>query len=145
MKNLFYNTLVFIQFFCIFYIFLSGKVITLHLPVIITESLGLCIGIWSVFAMNPGNLNISPAVKSNNILVSRGPYKLIRHPMYLSILLVSTPMVIYDFTLIRLIILLILLSMLLTKIFIEEKLLLSVHTNYKTYKKKTWRLVPFLF
>jgi protein-S-isoprenylcysteine O-methyltransferase Ste14 len=66
---------------------LSGAGIIKSPPLLIIELSGLITGFWSVFAMKIRNFNISPEVKTGGKMTSRGPYKIIRHPMYLSILL----------------------------------------------------------
>lgn len=40
---------------------------------------------WAVWANRPGNFNIRPAPRAGARLVTQGPYRLIRHPMYTAV------------------------------------------------------------
>ena len=42
---------------------------------------------WTLAHNRPGNFNIRPAPKAQGHLVTTGPYRWIRHPMYTSVLL----------------------------------------------------------
>ncbi len=77
--------------------------------------------------------------------MTSGPYSLIRHPMYLALLLTSLPLVINKFDLILLIIWLILLIDLLLKLNYEENLLIVKLAGYDQYTKQSFRLIPFLY
>src|SRR5659263_263910 len=42
---------------------------------------------WTLVYNRPGNFNIRPTPKVHGVLVTTGPYRWIRHPMYTSVLL----------------------------------------------------------
>ena len=42
---------------------------------------------WTLIHNRPGNFNIRPAPKPQGVLVTSGPYRWIRHPMYTSVVL----------------------------------------------------------
>ena len=71
--------------------------------------------------------------------------KLIRHPMYASVLLVALMLVINHLTLWRIGLWLILFIDLYFKLSYEEKLLLTKYPEYLKYKSNTKRLVPFIY
>lgn len=48
---------------------------------------GAALGAWTLTANRPGNFNIRPEPKAGGVLVTRGPYRWIRHPMYLAVML----------------------------------------------------------
>lgn len=48
---------------------------------------GLAVGGAAVAANRPGNFNIHPAPRSGGVLITRGIYQFIRHPMYSSVML----------------------------------------------------------
>jgi len=104
-----------------------------------------CLAIWAIVVMQIDNLRIMPAPGSSARLVKKGPYKLIRHPMYSSLILLSVPIVITDFSYLRLSSCLMLLLLLLIKLHYEERLLCSRFPEYEAYTKTTWKLVPGIF
>lgn len=106
---------------------------------------GLILGLLSIFYMQLDNLRIFPEPKDNIRLVTRGPYRFIRHPMYTSVLLTTVSFVIESQTFFPFIVWLLLFCILLIKIHIEEKLLMQRVLTYSEYKKRTWKLIPFLF
>ena len=78
-------------------------------------------------------------------MVSRGPYKVIRHPMYLALLITTLPLVISDFTYLRLVFWFILLVDLVIKMGYEENLLQEKFPEYIHYQKQTARLLPEIY
>ncbi len=110
------------------------------------QIIGLTIGFWGILTMKFGNFNIQPEVKQQAKLVTTGLYKIIRNPMYTGILLFLGISVLKDFTPLRLVVYLILTLVLILKIFMEEQFLTNhFGKQYTAYKKKTFRLVPFIF
>jgi len=107
---------VFIQFLGIGLIFSTGPNTPANLYLLILEFLAIVLGIWAVLAMGLGNFNITPDVKADGRLITAGPYGLIRHPMYTSILVATGVLVIDSFTVLRLAYWIILLVDLLLKI-----------------------------
>lgn len=47
----------------------------------------LVLGIWTLVHNRPGNFNIRPEPKAGGSLVTGGPYRFMRHPMYSALLL----------------------------------------------------------
>ena len=110
------------------------------------QILGLAIGLWGVLVMKLGNFNIQPEVKQNAVFISKGPYKIIRNPMYTGLLIFFGISVGYNFSFLRLGVLLALASSLLLKIFMEEQFLVDkFKTEYLNYKKETYRLIPYIY
>jgi len=145
-KNLIKSlTFVAIQFLSLGLIAVSGPLFPSNKYLLMIELLGLGLGIWAILAIRIGNFNIVPDPLPRSQLVTSGPYRLIRHPMYLALLLTTLPLVIYDFDLFRIVIWLVLLITLLVKLNYEEYLLFTKLVGYDQYMRKSARLIPFLY
>jgi protein-S-isoprenylcysteine O-methyltransferase Ste14 len=116
-----------------------------HLVLLVHQIAGTAIGIWAIIVMGIGNINISPLMKEGAVLVTRGPYRVIRHPMYLAVLLVIWPLIIDDFSVMRITAGFILTLDLIIKILFEENLLKKQFAEYEAYMKTTKRLIPVIF
>lgn len=137
--------LVSLQFLFIL-LLLSGislKNISLSAIILMLLSAGLIL--WAIIAMQKSKLSILPQPSANATLITKGPYRFIRHPMYTAILLGSLGLVINQFTWLRLAIVIALAIVLLIKLNWEEKMLLEKFDAYKEYMKHSKRLVPFIF
>jgi len=112
---------------------------------LILQILGIAIALWGILTIQIGNFNIQPEVKSNS-LITKGPYKIIRNPMYTGIIFIFLPIVIKSYNTINVSIYILLIITLLLKIFSEEHFLeQKFGTEYKLYKKSTYRLFPYIF
>jgi len=134
-----------IQYLSLLMLIVTGPVLPSSLPLLIFYIAGWILGIWSILAMGLGNINAGPDPLPEGQLVSRGPYALIRHPMYAAILLVFIPLLLEYFTIPRLFLLLLLIINLLLKIRYEEKQMnLSHCKKYSEYSAGTWQLIPYV-
>jgi protein-S-isoprenylcysteine O-methyltransferase Ste14 len=140
-------TLVVIQLVCISLIAFTGSIIPGNGFSRSLGIAGLLLGIWAIVTMRPGRFNITPDVSknSNSRMVSWGPYKYIRHPMYASVLMITVAWVLDYFTTLRFVIWIVLLTDLIWKLRYEEKLLANRYVEYKRYQKRTKSLIPFVF
>ncbi|RLD74752.1 MAG: hypothetical protein DRJ10_16545 [Bacteroidetes bacterium] len=141
MKSLF----VFIQFVGLAFIFITGPVFSKNPGFLAVEIIGILLGLCAIIAMKLDNLRIYPDLKKDAKLVVSGPYKFIRHPMYLAIILTIIPLTIDYYNQYRFFVSLIIIIDLLFKLNYEEKLLLNNFTEYKNYTKTTYRLIPFIY
>lgn len=134
-----------IQFVCLGLIVLSGPLFPANYVLLIIQWLGLGLGIWAILSMRIGNFNIIPDPFDHTELVTGGPYRWIRHPMYLALLATTLPMVMSNFDPLRFGIWLVLLFDLLLKLNYEEKLLATQLVGYDQYVQNTYRLIPLLY
>ncbi len=137
--------LVVLQFACIIIIILSGPSLPQNKILLTLEMFGIALGLWAILVQRIGNFNITPTNREEARFIKTGPYSIIRHPMYLAIIITLTPLIINYFTMFRISIALILIIILILKILVEEKQLLIHFSAYKSYMKKTWRLIPWIF
>lgn len=145
MANIKSLLLTLIQYLSMVYIVLlvplfSGNAITLGI-----QLLGIMMGIWSIIAMSKSRLNITPLPRVGSSFINGGPYRIIRHPMYLSLLLFFTPIVLYHYSNVGIMVFGIFLINLILKLTFEEQLLLQTFKRYEDYKQHTWRLIPLIY
>lgn len=136
---------VIVQFACLGLIALTGPLFPSNAVLLVLELLGIGLGIWAILAMRIGNFNIMPDPLKHSQLVTSGPYRMIRHPMYLAILLTTLPLIIYSFDLFRLAIWLVLLIDLIFKLVYEENLLSEKLVGYDRYIERSFRLFPYIY
>ena len=136
---------VFIQVMCLAVIGLTGPIFANPLLLLLIELSGLSLGIWAVLAMRIGHFNIAPEPLTWSEMVSRGPYKIIRHPMYLALLITTLPLVFSDFSYLRLVFWFILLVDLVLKMGYEEGLLQKQFLEYGHYQNQTARILPGIY
>jgi len=145
-KGRFYpRILVFFQFFSLFFIMFSGPIFPGGLILSGIQAFAVFLGFWAVFTMRIGHFNITPIPVKNAVLVESGPYKVVRHPMYLSIFLFVIPELIGGFSTIRLLFFIMLLVTIGFKVSYEEKQLQIKLNGYTDYIKRSFRVIPFLY
>jgi protein-S-isoprenylcysteine O-methyltransferase Ste14 len=54
---------------------------------VLLAALSVALAAWTLVHNRLGNFNIHPAPKTNGTLITNGPYRRIRHPMYSAVLL----------------------------------------------------------
>ncbi len=136
---------VLLQFILLTFIFSSTPWLNLNPGSVVIITGSLLLGVYSIFSMGLNNLSIFPNVKANARFIARGPYKRIRHPMYTALILFAIgavssnplPQVIYAF--------IALVFVLILKLRKEEKYLEKAFPEYTNYKKKTHRILPFIY
>lgn len=136
--------LVVVQFACLGFLLLSGPLWAAG-ALALFQLAGLGLGAWAIAVMPLGNFLVIPDVKNDARLVTRGPYQLLRHPMYTSLLMVGLAMVLNESSWPRLVAWGVLVVDLLLKLRYEESLLRQHFPEYEAYMKRSWRLLPFLF
>jgi len=111
----------------------------------IPATAGGILAIWAIVVMRKSRLNIMPDLLPGSRLITSGPYRLIRHPMYTSLIIIFVPLVIADHSPARLLTLFLLIAVLVTKLRREEKQLAKTFPEYNEYCTTSYRLIPFLF
>ncbi|MFK7859443.1 MAG: isoprenylcysteine carboxylmethyltransferase family protein [Granulosicoccus sp.] len=97
---------------------------------------------WALAIMRLSNFSIMPEPSTNSALITRGPYRHLRHPMYSAVLLAAFGACVAHQSASKWGLLVALIIVLLLKIRREEKLLCERFSDYQQYKSRTSAIVP---
>lgn len=97
---------------------------------------------WALVPFRATRLRIVPMVAVGGTLVVEGPYRWIRHPMYSSVILAASGLVVIDPTILRIVSSLLLIPVLYSKMTLEEGFLREAYPEYASYSLRTKRLIP---
>lgn len=104
--------------------------------------LAIALVLW-VFAHNrPGNFNIRPEPKDGARLVMGGPYRWVRHPMYVALLLGMAAVALTAHGWAQVVLWVVLAVVLNFKAALEERLLRQRWPDYAAYCTRTRRFIP---
>ncbi|MDD2411559.1 MAG: isoprenylcysteine carboxylmethyltransferase family protein [Bacteroidales bacterium] len=146
LKNKFFRyVLVFIQFFVLAWLtftydFAEFKIWHWVLPIIF-----LIFGFWSLLFMKISTITPLPDPTSGSQLIQKGPYRYVRHPMYLSVAGYCFCLLMVNFSLLNALIVGLFYMAIFLKMEIEEVYLVKHYASYKEYMKRTKRLIPFVY
>jgi protein-S-isoprenylcysteine O-methyltransferase Ste14 len=136
--------LVVLQFACLIFIIVTTPLHhTLISDILLAVAFGLLL--WSLLTMRFSKLRILPEPAHDAKLITTGPYQFIRHPMYTSLIFGSLALLLMHPTTARWIAFTSLVIVLIIKLNFEEQLLATRFPEYALYKKKTWKLIPFVY
>ena len=106
---------------------------------------GVALGLWALTANRPGNFRVRPEPKPAGRLVTGGPYRFVRHPMYGAVLVAAAGCCIGYATPWQFVALGALAVVLHAKARIEEEAMARLHPDYAAYARRTHRIVPFVW
>ncbi len=140
--QLYPKLLVFLQFALIglMLLFLQG----VSFIGILIFLIGAIVGIFALNHNKLGNFNIQPKMKENAKLITTGIYSYIRHPMYLSVLLMMLGVFVGSPSMVEAIFFILLTLVLVLKAKKEEAIWSSETQEYIEYKKRTKLFIPFI-
>jgi protein-S-isoprenylcysteine O-methyltransferase Ste14 len=105
---------------------------------------GALLGTWTLLFNRIGNFNIRPEPKDGGRLVTNGPYRYIRHPMYTAVLLSMAAFAFLTDEPLKVFYWVLLLAALWIKSSVEEKMLMGQFPDYASYMQNTGRFLPIL-
>ncbi|GAB4324763.1 MAG: isoprenylcysteine carboxylmethyltransferase family protein [Bacteroidales bacterium] len=111
----------------------------------IVQAAGGIFAIRAIMEMRKSRLNIAPDPAPGSTLVTSGPYRFIRHPMYTSLILFIAPLLLEVPSETNLLLLLVFISNMILKLLYEERLLRAQFERYGEYMKRSYRLIPWLW
>lgn len=100
-------------------------------------------GLWAILTMGIYNVRITPGIPRQNRLITTGPYKWVRHPMYTTVVLLATGWLINFYDVHRFILYITLIVVLFLKAYLEEKILIQHFLDYQNYMRRTKMFIPF--
>jgi len=106
--------------------------------------LGAGLGLWALLHNKLGNFNIQPKMKEGAVLVTSGIYAFIRHPMYLSVIVMSLALVLSSVTVLQIFLFFTLIWVLFLKAKKEESLWIEKDETYAEYRAKSKFFLPFI-
>jgi len=143
-KEFYPQLLVFLQFTLIGLIALFSKGFFSSLVSMVVFLLGAGLGLWALLHNKLGNFNIQPKMKEGAVLVTSGIYAFIRHPMYLSVIVMSLALVLSSVTLLQSFLFFALILVLFLKAKREESLWIEKDESYAEYRAKSKFFLPFI-
>jgi protein-S-isoprenylcysteine O-methyltransferase Ste14 len=105
---------------------------------------GLVLAVWGRAVLG-GNWSARVSLKENHELIQRGPYRVVRHPIYSGLLLMVLGTAVLAGRVSDFVALLICLCVLWIKLRQEETLLTKRLPGYSEYMARTKALIPFVF
>ncbi|MEO7322228.1 MAG: isoprenylcysteine carboxylmethyltransferase family protein [Burkholderiales bacterium] len=105
----------------------------------------IALGIYTLLYNRLGNFNIRPEPKASGRLITSGPYRLIRHPMYSALMLAMAAFVAAEQSALKLGLWIALGLTLLSKAGFEEQLMSEKFPNYQDYRERSKRFIPYIF
>jgi len=143
-KEFYPKLLVFLQFTLIGLIALFSKGFFSSLVSMVVFVLGAGLGLWALLHNKLGNFNIQPKMKEGAVLVTSGIYAFIRHPMYLSVIVMSLALVLSSVTVLQIFLFFTLIWVLFLKAKKEESLWIEKDETYAEYRAKSKFFLPFI-
>jgi len=107
--------------------------------------IGALVGVWALAHNRLGNFNIRPDLRYGCEMVSSGPYRFVRHPMYTSVLMMMLGVLVSTPTLTELLLFAGLFAVLTAKALREERLWCVHDSRYERYRRRTKMFVPFVW
>jgi len=116
-----------------------------NITFLMVQIFGLLLIVWALLAQKVNKKHTNHALPKGYFFLNKGPYEIIRHPIYAGILLIMSSLIEYNFVILRVLAFGILIGAFVMKMLREEYMLGQNIEDYNEYKKKTNYLIPYLF
>lgn len=114
----------------------------IDMPALVLGAAALAAAAWVLAYNRPGNFNIRPDPRAGGRLITQGPYRFVRHPMYVSLLLGAGAVALASHAAAQGLLWVVLLLVLEGKAAMEERLLAQRWPEYAVYRARTGRFMP---
>jgi protein-S-isoprenylcysteine O-methyltransferase Ste14 len=122
---------------------MEGWLLGENVVAILVQILAVGLMIWARATFGRRSFHVAGGPTEGG-LVTSGPYRYVRHPIYASVLYFIWAGVITHLSIVSLLLGLCSILGVGMRIFVEEKLLRERYPEYREYARRTRRLVPFL-
>ena len=112
--------------------------------VILGQMAAVLLMVWARRSFHAGQFRVTPAPSASGLLLTRGPYRLIRHPMYAGALLLLWSSALGHWSRVNALLALVASAAVLIRISDEERALRAHFPDYAEYSRRTKRLIPYL-
>ena len=106
---------------------------------------GIAMGVVTLCFNRIGNFSIYPTPRPHARLITNGPYRYVRHPMYVSLALMMVGIAGYNQGLRNALAALLVIAVVIAKAAVEERLLNVRFEEYEGYCRRTRRFIPYLY
>jgi len=124
------------------YLLISGNLFSIN-QFLVVQVLAVIVMFWARRSFQPGQFNIHAEPKEGP-MISSGPYKFIRHPMYSSALVIIWTGILGHFSTVNLVITVFVTVVVSIRIITEEQYLSAHYPSYLYYSGKTKLIIPFI-
>jgi protein-S-isoprenylcysteine O-methyltransferase Ste14 len=122
----------------------QGDLISRSLPIIIAQIAALALAVSARAAFRSQRFGLTAAPKEG-ALIQRGPYRVIRHPMYTAALILIWASILGHLSWLNAAIGVVVTMFALLRVSTEEKLLRGHYSDYAEYSSRTKRMIPFIY
>jgi len=125
------------------FLMVTGNFFSASPFVIAAQALAVALMIWARRRFKSGQFSVLAEPKEGP-LMSNGPYRLIRHPMYAAGLLLIWSSVLGHLSIITAVVAVIVTCVIFLRIGVEEQYLRERFADYAEYARKTKRVIPYV-
>ena len=114
-------------------------------PVVIVQQVfAVLLMLWARMTLGTRSFHFS-ANPTKGGLVTSGPYRYVRHPIYAAVVIFIVAGVVANLSILNGILGLVVVLGMIIRALCEERFLRAEYSEYAEYSSHTWRMIPFVF